>query len=478
VHGIIEKFFDPSSVAIIGASRNPEKIGHMILKNLLEAGYKGKVFPVNPESPRILGIQTFRSVEAIPSSVDLAVVAIPSKIVPSVMEECAKKGIEAVIIVSGGFHEVDHGRRLDKAVLEIARKAKIRVIGPNCQGVNNPHSGLCATFAGFSRLRGHMAIITQSGSVGGAIQCWAERDGIGISKCVNLGNKIDVDEVDILRFLKNDTDTKVIGIYIEGLANGRAFMEAAAEVSKAKPIVVLKSGVTRAGSKATLSHTGSLTGRSEIFDAALKQADVIKANSLEEFYDIMKAFESLPLPEGPGVLIIESSGGVGALAADTCEKSGLRLPEPHKHAKNRLREVLSEFCTFSNPFDLTTESLNPEHFGLVIEENKDNDKINAFITIFGDPIVGAAEVIKRISTETDKPIVVTYLGGGDVEMIERDKMRAVGISVFPTPERAVVALQALVKYSESLRQSDTFWGTRRLLGNRSIDRMQWKRNFC
>ncbi len=451
--GSLKEFFEPSSVAVIGASGNPEKVGHMILKNIVDAGYAGQVFPVNPNISEILGIRTYPSIEKIPVSVDLAVIVVPSTVVPKVMEECARKNVRAAIVISGGFRETgEHGLQLEKTVLETARKASMRIIGPNCPGVNNPHFGLCATFGGFSRRPGFIAIITQSGSVGAAIQCWADREGIGISKCVGLGNKVDVNETHLLQFLKDDDNTKVIALYLEGVTNGRAFMNTAAEVSKTKPIVVLKGGMTRAGARAVFSHTSALAGRSEIFEAALKQAGVIKANSLEELYDIAKAFAFLPLPKGSGVLIVESTGGAGVLAADMCEKFGLKLPEPDEHAKEKLRKILSGYCTFSNPFDLTTDAFTPSRFRSVIEENMENTQFHGFIIILDGPIPGAAEEIKKASTETAKPILVSYLGGGETELVETSKMHSIGIPVFPTPERAVTTFYALMKYSEYLRK--------------------------
>jgi len=301
--------------------------------------------------------------------------------------------------------------------------------------------------------KGHIAIVTQSATVGAAMECWAEREGIGISKCVNLGNKVDVNEMDLLEYLRYDGVTKVIALYIEGVTDGRRFIAIASEVSKEKPIVALKGGRTEAGLRAVVSHTKSLAGKDEIVDAVFKQTGIIRAETLEEFYDISKAFSFLPIPKGRGVLIITSTGGSGILAADMCEKLGLALPEPSEHTKNRLRKVLPSRCTFSNPFDLTMTTC--DKFRLVMDENVDDDRIHAFITIFGDPIPGAAEEIKRASMEIDKPIIVSYLGGGEVETIERNKMHSMGVPVFPSPERAVIALHALVKYSEFLRRTKT-----------------------
>lgn len=452
----LKEFFEPSTIAVVGASREQGKIGNTLLKNIIDAGYKGKIFPINPKAQEILGLKAYPSIIEVPASVDLVIVTVPSNFVPATMEQCAKKGVKAAVIISGGFREIgENGKQLEKALLETARKANIRIIGPNCQGINNPYCGLCATFGGLTLRPGPIAIIAQSGTVGATIQCWADREEIGISKCINLGNKVDVNEADLLQYLKSDYNTKVIALYVEGIDNGRVFMNAASEVSKTKPIAVLKGGKTKAGFKAMLSHTSSLAGKPEIFEAALKQAGVIEASSLEELYDIAKVFSFLPLPKGLGVLIIESTGGAGILAADMCEELGLKLPEPSEHAKSKLRKVLPNYCTFSNPFDLTTAGLNPDRFRLVIEENMNNEEFHSFITVFGDPIPNAAQEIKKASMATDKPILVSYLGGGEIELTEKTKMQSMGIPVFPTPERAVIALYALVKRSEFLKRIKT-----------------------
>lgn len=447
----LNQFFEPSSVAVVGASREPGKLGYTILESILSAGYKGKIFPINPKTQEILGLKAYASITEAPSPLDLMVVVIPSDFVPNAMEEAARKGVKAAVIISGGFRETgEHGKDLERKLLKTSKEAGIRVIGPNCQGVNDTYSGLCATFGGLTHRSGPISIISQSGTVSAALQCWADIDNIGINKCVNLGNKIDVNETDLLEYLKNDHRTNVIALYIEGVADGSKFINVARDVSRKKPIVALKGGMTRAGSKAMFSHTSSLASSPEVFSAAFKKSGIIQANDIEQFYDMAKAFSYLPLPKGRGVLIIESTGGAGILAADQCERLGLTLPEPDEQAKRNLRKILPNICTFGNPFDLTTEGFKPDRFTWVIEENMNNEKYDAFITIFGDPIQNAAEEIKKTMPKTDKPIIVVYLGGGQVEIAERAKMHSMGIPVFPTPERAVSALYAMTKYAQYL----------------------------
>ncbi len=445
----LDRFFHPSSVAVVGASKEEGKLGHEILRNLIEAGCQATLYPVNPKAKEILGLQAYPSVDTIPGEVDMAVIVTPSTVVPGVLEECGRKGVRAVVIVSGGFREVGaQGERLEKALIQIASASGMRVIGPNCQGINNPHVGLCATWPLIKR-RGPIAIITQSGSVGAALSCWAEEELIGISKCVALGNRIDVNECDLIEYLDADPSTRVIAIYLEGVADGQRFIKACSSVTKRKTVIVLKGGRTPAGMKAMQSHTKSLAGRDEVFDAVCRKTGIIRVDTQEQLFDVAKASAFLAPPAGPGVLIVTSSGGLGILASDTAQRLGLELPEPKRDVKEKLGALLPSQCVLSNPFDLTmTEA---ERYELVISETAPDPDISSYLTIFGDPIPGAAEAIDRARTSTDKPIVVVYLGGSDTEKIERAKMNKMSIPVFPSPERAVTALHGLFKRSQYLQ---------------------------
>lgn len=446
----LKKIFYPSSVAVIGASRDPDKIGHIVLKNIVDAGYEGKIAPVNPKADEILGLKAYPSLKAVPFTIDLTIIAVPASFVSQVIEECVEKKVKAIVILSGGFSEIGkEGEILEDTVREIADYRRIRIVGPNCQGINNTHIGLCATWP-LIKCKGSVSIITQSGTLGAAFSCLAEKEDIGISMCVNLGNKIDLNELDFLHYFGEDDKTKVIALYIEGLSDGREFIKITSEITKKKPIVTLKGGRTPAGSKAVLSHTRSLAGSDKVFDAALKQVGVLRAKTFEEFYDFSKALSLLSLPDGKGVLIVTSSGGAGILATDACEDAGLTLIHPTKEVVERLRAILPTRCTLGNPFDLTMA--RADEFRLVIEENASNSEIKGFIVIFGDPIVNAAEEINIASQHIKKPIMVVYFGGGEVETKERTKMQSMGIPVFPSPERAVKSYCALVKYSEFQRR--------------------------
>jgi len=444
----MKAIFEPKSIAIVGASREPKKMGHIIAKHIIEAGFKGKIFPVNPKADQILGLRTYASVEDIPDPIDLAVLVVPAPYIPRILEGCARKKIASVIVISGGFREVGkEGEELERALVNIVRTTGIRLVGPNCIGVDNPYVGMSMWIP--VKKKGPIGIITQSGTVGSALECWAEKENIGISKYFALGNKIDVNEIDVLRYYENDSHTKVIAMYLEGVSDGRKFMQVASEITKKKPILVLKGGRTEAGQRAAVSHTKSMAGKDEIFDAACKQSGIMRVNSLEELYDFSKALSFLPLPKGRGLLVVTSSGGAGILVADYCDRLGLKLPKPSESVVRHLREVLPPQCSFSNPFDLTTTT--SEMFELVMEKNLRDPNIHAMLPIFGDPLPRAAQAVERISEKTEKPIVVCYVAGAEVEDIEKAEMQSKGIPVFPTPERALTALHVLVRRHVMLR---------------------------
>jgi acetyl coenzyme A synthetase (ADP forming)-like protein len=443
----IKAFFEPNSIAILGASRDPGKAGYLILKNLLEAGYKGKIFPINPKVQEILGLRSYSSIENISDEIDLCVIVVPSAIVPQILNQCGKKRVKSAVIISGGFRETGkEGEEIEKTLVKIINDTGIRVIGPNCIGVDNPHIGM-SMWVGVKK-RGSISIISQSGLVGTAIECWAEKENIGISKCISLGNKIDVNEVELLEYFDDDPDTDTIVIYIEGIDQGREFMKTASKVSENKPIVILKGGKTDKGIKAASFHTRALSGKNEILEAAFRQSGIIIAENLEELYDYSKVLSFMPPPKGRGILVITSSGGAGILAVDLIDKLGLKLPQISKKIEERLRKVLPKHCIFDNPFDLTATT--SDKFQLVMEENIHDDKIHAFLPIFADPLPQAAEAVKNVVDKTDKPIVVCYVGGAEIEDLEKAKMHSMRIPVFSSPERAVTAINALIKRQELL----------------------------
>ncbi len=439
----MKSLFEPSSVAVIGASREPGKLGYEILKNIIDAGFKGKLYPINPKADEILGLKCHPSIKDIPGEVELAVIIVPARFVPSVISDCGAKGVKAAVVISGGFSETgEAGAQLERQLVEAARKAGIRVIGPNCQGLNSTAVGLCASWP-LVRTKGPISVISQSGTVLAALACWAEEDGIGISKIVALGNKCDVDEIELLEYLADDPETKVIALYIEGTRDGRKFVEVAREATRRKPVLVLKGGRTAKGAEAVKSHTRSLAGMDAVFDAAFRQAGVIRAASVEDLYDACKALPTLPRPAGKNVAIVTSSGGAGILATDACEELGLNVVELPGEVNDALQEKLPPECILRNPLDLTG-SATSEMYDAVASALVSSEKVDSVLMIVGDPMPGIAEVILK-NLQRGKPIVPVMLGGGKAEVEERAKLGKMRLSAYPCPVRGARALAALVR---------------------------------
>jgi len=445
----LDYFFKARSVAVIGASTRPGKIGHEILRNLVEGEYEGKVYPVNPRAEEILGVKCYRSVSEIPGEVDLAVLSIPPGAVPDVVEECGKKGVKAIVIVSGGFKEVGpEGAELQRKTVEIARKYGMRVIGPNCIGIFDGETRLDTFFQSRERMlrppKGNIAFLTQSGTFGCAFLEWAAEDGVGISKFVSYGNRADVDESDLIRYLGEDPDTKVIAIYAESISNGRKFMEVCRDVSKRKPIVVLKSGRTEQGSKAAVSHTGSLAGSYKVISSAFKQCGVIEVRTFEELYDVSKALSMLPPAAGPRIAMVTNGAGPCVMATDEIVSRGMMLAEYSKKTLEELRKRLPSYALVGNPVDLTGSATKKDYeisMRLLLEDLAVDILMVFFVfqdTPLEDDIV---EVVPRMK-EYGKPILAVASGGPYTKKQSKELEKR-GIPVFSSPERAVAAARAL-----------------------------------
>lgn len=428
--------FLPGRIAVIGASANPEKMGFQIFRNILDAGFSGEVVPVNPKGEMILGLPSVRSASEIPEGTDLAVVIIPAKLVPATMLQLGERKVRSAIVITGGFAESgEEGAALQEELVRNASRYGIRVIGPNCQGVNYPYHGVCASWPLITR-RGEIAIVSQSGTVGAALIDWASEDRIGFSAFVSMGNRADVDEADLIAYFADDPNVKVVALYIEGVKDAGKFLSAVRKCRK--PIVIFKAGRTEQGRKAAESHTRSLAGKDEIYDAVFRQFGVHRASTLEELYDFSKALAYLPPPAGPNMLIVTSSGGSAIIATDVAEEEGFRVSSLPPELADRLREILPAHCIVGNPLDLTGDT-DAQRYRKVLAAAEGH--YDVVMTIFGDPIPSASEVIRP-----GKCDLVCYLGGADVEREERGKMHEKKIAVFPTPERAVKALSCYARF--------------------------------
>lgn len=454
----LEKFFNPSSVAVIGASHTPGKVGYIILENFVRGGFSGKIFPVNPDTTPILNLQVYESVKKIPEKIDLAVIAVSATIVPRVLRECTEKKIPAAIIISSGFAEIGKaGARLEEEVKKIIEKGKIRVLGPNVVGIFDSISKVDTIFLPPDRMlrptSGELSFITQSGAVGSTIIDWLATENVGISKFVSYGNAVDVNESDLLEFLADDADTKVIAMYLEGIkSSGKKFIEALKKVTKKKPVLILKAGKTEKGTRAVVSHTGSLAGSAKIYSTVFKQFGAIEANDWEELFDFAKIFAMQPLPKGEKVLIITDGGGFGILATDEAEKKNLQLIDPSEKMSASLKKILPSFTTIHNPLDLTADA-DATMYNTVIEEAVKHYDGLVVIALFQVPTVEEKLVDNIIEAKKfGKPIVCCSVGS-DFSQRMIDKLEKNSIPVFPSPERAVRALSTLRKYVRFLEKS-------------------------
>ncbi len=439
----LSAIFTPKSVAVIGASTNPEKLGFQILKNIGDAGFKGPIYPVNPKAKAILDLPCYPSIGAVEGVPELAVIIVPATAVPATLADCGAKGVRGAIVISGGFSESGpEGEALQRQAVEVARTHKIRMVGPNCQGVNNPYHGLCASWP-LLTMRGAIAVVSQSGTVAAALMDWAAQEGIGVSGLVSMGNRADVDEADLIEHFDGDPRTRAIAVYIEGVKNGPRFLAAARRARK--PIVVLKPGRTEKGRQAAESHTKSLAGRDEVYQGAFRQFGICRAETLHELYDFSKALAYLRRPTGRRLLIVTSSGGCGVLAADVAAAEGLDVAPLPDAVASQLRASLPRHFVVNNPLDLTGDA-NSRIYKDVLAAAKGAFDVAA--VIFGDPIVGASEVIER-----DRPELVIYLGGADVEREEGRLLHARGVPVFPTPERGMRALAQLVRFGRPVEKA-------------------------
>jgi acyl-CoA synthetase (NDP forming) len=435
----LDAIFKPASVALIGASSTPGKLSYDILYNLIHAGFAGPIYPVNPKADEILGVKAYPAIGATPTPADMAVVVIPARMVKGAIEECGKAGVKSAVIITGGFAEAgEDGEKLQAELARVGREFNVRLIGPNCQGVNIPYSSLCGSWP-LITTRGRIAFVSQSGTVGAALIDWSSVEHLGFSSFVSLGNRADVDESDCIRYFNDDPNTKVIACYIEGVKRPAAFVESLAQATK--PVVILKAGRTARGRVAAESHTKSLAGSDEIYQAIFRKYGVCRADNLEELYDFAKGLAYMDKPKGRRLLMISSSGGAAILGIDEAEKYGLEVPFPTEELKSRLRAFLPSHCGLTNPIDLTGDAItDPSLYSKTIAEAKSD--YDTSVVIFGDPVHGASDIV------TGQGELIVYCGGAEVEREEALKMHEKGIPVYPTPERGVRALGQFFAYDE------------------------------
>jgi acetate---CoA ligase (ADP-forming) len=449
----LKPFFEPSSVAVIGASSNTSKLGYAVLKNLHEGGYsqRGRIYPINPGAEKILGYPAFPSVQEVPDPIDLAVIVIPYPHVPDALRTCGEKGIPAAIIISAGFREAgEEGLERELELIEIARDYNIRLIGPNCLGIIDTFTPLNASFAAGTPPSGPMAFMSQSGALGTAVLDIALSGQLGLSKFVSLGNKADVNEIDLLKAWEDDENTAAILIYNEGIPNGAEFIETARQVARKKPVVAIKSGVTQAGSRAVSSHTGSLAGSEQAYQAAFQQAGVIRADSMQDLFDMALALAYQPPLTGDRIAIVTNAGGPGILATDALERAQLSLARFELETQHALEQYLPDAASAANPVDVLGDA-RADRYRFALETVAGDPNVDGIMVVLTPQamteIEATAEAVVDLSKKVDKPILACFMG--EASLVNAIKtLVGNGVPNYPFPERAALAFHAMSDYRE------------------------------
>ena len=454
----LSPLLSPRSIAVIGASRRPGTVGYQVVDNLVRHGFQGPVYPVNPRAGFVHSLPAWRSVRDIPGEVDLAVIVVPGERVLEVVDECGTKGIPAVVVISAGFREVGgEGARREAQLMDRIRTHGMRLVGPNCMGVLNtdPSVQMNATFAPTMPPAGPVSFLSQSGALGVTILDYAAEYGIGIRNFVSVGNKPDVSGNDLLEHWETDPETRVILMYLETFGNPRRFTRIARRVARKKPIVVVKSGRTVAGARAASSHTGSLAGADVAVDAFLDQCGVMRADTVEELFDLAMAFGSLPIPRGPRVAIVTNAGGPGIIIADACESRGLEVADLTEETMSRLAELFPQEASVRNPVDMIATA-TPEGYRLALDLVMQDPNVDAAIAAFVPPLgIRQEDVAKAIvdaaAQHPDTPVLAVLMGKEGLPQ-GRSELRAAGIPGYIFPESAARALSAMHRYGRWLER--------------------------
>jgi acetyl coenzyme A synthetase (ADP forming)-like protein len=445
---VLEPFYCPTSVAVIGASQDETKLGHACLKNLLECGFKGKVFAVNTKGGEILGVHAYPTIKDIPGEVELAVIVVPERFVGPVLEECGQKGVEGVVVITSGFREVGgEGLEREKALVDIIRRHNMRMLGPNCLGVIDTICPLNATFARGMPETGQIAMMSQSGALLLAIHDWAIGEGIGFSRFVSLGNKADIDETDLLQLWDDDPYSKVIVAYLEGIANGPEFMKIAQHVGTETPIVAIKAGTSAAGARAVSSHTGTLAGSERAYEAAFKQAGITRAESVEELFQYALAFAQAPAAKGDRIAVVSNAGGAAIMATDALDRTKLRLASFQNETIRLLQGELPPGSNALNPVDVRGDA-DAERYRFALEAVLRDQNVDGVIAILIPQAVTkvdeTAHIIADVVHQHHKPVLCCFMGK-NLAQIGVQILREAEIPNYSYPEPAVDAMRALVE---------------------------------
>lgn len=448
---MLEAIFAPQSVAIVGASPDPSKLGHRVLRNVVDNGFAGRVIPIHPTADQVLDLPAYPSISAVPDPIDLAVIVVPAAAVLAVVEECGRKGVRGLVVISAGFKEVGGaGKELERKLIALVRSYNMHMVGPNCLGIIDTTTRLNASFAALMPNPGQIAFMSQSGALCTAILDWSKNEGIGFSRFVSLGNKGDVDEVSLLQEWGGDADNRVILAYLEGINDGAAFIKTAREVTRETPVIAIKSGTTQAGTRAISSHTGSLAGSENAYEAAFNQSGILRARSMEELFDYALAFAYQPLIPGKRVAIVTNAGGPGIIATDAAERSGLALAQFTPETITVLQRDLPPAASVFNPIDVIGDARS-DRYRVALKAALADPNVDAVLVLFtpqaGSEPEETARVIAELSANQPKPVVTSYMGaaslGPALKLLNQHR-----IPNYAFPERAIAALRAMARQRE------------------------------
>lgn len=446
---MLEAIFNPSAIAVYGASKHPHKVGHTVLKHLIDGGYGGRLIPINPTAEEVLGIPCYPNIAAADTPVDMAILVVPPPLVEASVREALANGVKGLVVITAGFRETGaEGAAKEDHLAALCREHGARMLGPNCLGLINTARKMNASFAPQMPGEGAISVISQSGALCTAILDLAVERGLGLAKLISIGNKADIDESDVMEALGQDPDTKVIACYLESITSGERFIEVAERVGREKPVVVLKAGTTQAGARAASSHTGSLAGADIAYGAAFKRAGVLRADDFESLFDIAKAFAMQPLPRGDRIAVITNAGGPGIIAADAIEKQGLHVAPLSEATKEHLRATLPPSASSANPIDVLGDA-PPERYVSSLKAVLEDDAVDAVLVILTPQAMSKPRETARAVIDTlqgDKPVLAAFMGGRDVAPA-RSEFLFNDLPDYTAPERAIVALRKLCDYA-------------------------------
>jgi acetyltransferase len=473
----LEKFFSPKSVAIIGASNNREKIGYGILWNLIDGKYKGKIYPVNLKSKKILGLKSYPSVSEIDGKIDLAIIIIPAEFVNAMIEECGKKGVKNAIVISAGFKETGkEGLKLENELKETAAKYDMQIIGPNCLGLADSVNNLNASFADGMIQKGSLGFISQSGAICSAILDWANLSGVGFSRFISIGNKAVVSEAELMDYFKNDDKTTAVLAYLESIKDGEAFMKAAAELAKVKPLIIIKPGVSKASQKAMQSHTGALAGADEATKVAFSQTGTVRVGNMEELFNVAEFFSRYPNLKNNRIAIITNAGGPGVIGTDEIEECGLQLAKLSKKTQDFLKANLPNEANVHNPVDVLGDA-KEDRFRIALEALVEDKNVDGIVFILtpqrGTEIEKTGKVLVEIGKKTDKPIVVSFIGGKLMEE-EVKRLKKSPLATFDHLSSSIFALGKAWECEKSKRKAKEYLGSCKMSAaeNKLVDKAE------